>query len=487
MTEPPIPPISGQLLVGGLGTFWGGFYRNRNDLTGLMTGLAALWGDTSDEIKLVSQCIDRHTAPVYAKRRLIPIVLNSTGRKTIPARYGSDNKTYLDGVTRYGQGLAGASYPAPDRLVRIGYISNRINQPTAVLLQDQDFDIRAGRILFHSDPQQNDLWPSLTSETGEQTTIMWAWAVEFDYDYAYRYAGYTVGVNLSTPERTKSVAVALGDSAAGGASVGRFLRAVGAITDSATADEDDTVELIGEDGEGWFVATTRTLYRLKNGMTPIVSAGDTVRYGDSLSSGFQYHSFNRGTTPEWVSVIILSPNDTGGQITGTLGFENTAKELTRPTIAGVPRVRFPVLGDPSVVDQFWEVVDAGEDESNQALYRLLSGGGGSLPPTIVPAAVLAQTFLRRGAATVELGGGANQEALSFVDSTINAHARILWGVNMTELSDLSVEFYDDFTDEQSDELGDLVETVEMLDDTPASPAMDSLHSLALGEGACFVI
>lgn len=434
-----IPPVSPTTFVANLGTFWSGFYSalKRTELEGIASGLTAVWGDIADTIQHTTDALSRSTAPQFGTRRIVSIQLDVNSRLPVPDAYGN-GRTYGDGLV-YGQGLSGASYAAPENMVFVAYVGNRITTPSRALIYGQDFEISNGRITFVKDPLQDSSWQVTSDASGNQTISMWGWAAKYELQFGYRYGGYTVGIHAENSPRTHELAQAVGDRLAAGATVGRFLNTLGAVVGSPTANLAETVSEIGQDWAGYWVATPTQIYRVPEGATPTVSVGQQLQFGQSLCDGINYAECNQGVAPSWASVLVLTPQLTGGQVSGPIGFLNQVQSLSQVVVSGVRRFRFPIYASPDVAAAFWQQVDADEDATGGAWAKAIQGGGGVFPATINPATAITSTALRRSTAIVGIGATSHPGLWGVIADAINVHSRVLWLVALPDLKDKAVD------------------------------------------------
>jgi hypothetical protein len=279
--------------------------------------------------------------------------------------------------------------------------------------------------------------------TGAYSVYAWGWGARYDRRYGYRYAGYSVGVSASTSPRTKSIAAAAGHQIAGGASVGRLTSLISALTDAPVANADEVVELVGEDSRGTWIATPTQIYRIPQGATTTIQAGDTIRYGDSLSDQIRYASFNRGTVPDWLMAVVITPDTTGGQVVSPVVFLNEQVPLTFVTASGKLRFRFSLNTTPEAEEAFWRLIDAEEDATGDAWATYIKGDSGIFPATVNPAELVAQTILRRSTAAIQIGGKVRAGMWKLLSRATTAHARVIWYVSLpsqTEAADAAGDY-----------------------------------------------
>lgn len=440
------PYESPATFVASLGTFWAGFYNalRRTELNGIAAGAVTLLGDIADTVKYTTDSLYRDTAPPFMTRRLIRIAIDLSTRELIPIAYGS-GAVYGDG-TLYGQGALGVSYAAPQDLVFVSYIGDRITSPSVALTYGQDFEIKAGRMLFFEDPASDDRWKTIKDADGNTLLIAWGWAAKYEKQFGYRYSGYTVGVHDQDSRRTLSLAAAIGERLASGATVGQFLKTLGAVVESPVAEEKETVTNVGQDAAGGWISTDTRVYRMPSGAAATVSPGQIVNFGQSLCDGVLYAELNRGTLPSWVEILAITPELMSNQVSGTIGFLNQAQPLTRLTISGVQRFRFPVCATKETAAQFWAQIDRAEDATNDAWARAIQGSGGVFPTTINPAVAIASTALRRGTAIVSLGVTGLAPTWGIIADAINPHSRVVWTGRLPDIVDKADTVVSDMID-----------------------------------------
>lgn len=389
-----------------LGSFWAETYLGAADVGRLVGHRAELAGGTFDRLRDAIDATSRRRCPVFRRERYRHLPVRLSARNARPLRYGS-GRLHGDGV-RYADPPAGGrvAYPAPADLAGVEVITNRLAEPSAVLVRGLDFEVGAGELLFRADPFADARFArSPVTEGGAEVDSeldLWLYRPAFDRGIVYEHWGYVVGAEGKSSPAYKRAVNALFDMLTFGTAAGRLLEAVAAAAGLPLGADGEAVEAVVPDGDATLVVTDRAAHRLPPGCAATVTAGDVLAAGQPLCDGVELLEFNRGTPPAGLEGLSVGRGLLLGAYVGELGFPNRDVPVAARVVGGRLRVSWELGGHPGDVEAFWNAVHARGVAAGTTLANLLDRrpdpegepGPEHLPATVNPLAFLTEHLFR---------------------------------------------------------------------------------------------
>ena len=299
----------GQALIATLGTFWSRIYAAKDQMQSYTGSTAALATQNYQNLLETVSALSRFDVPIFHKQFWVPIRIRKSD--LTPVRVVNN----FFNVGDYRFDLTSAQFDgsvdkdlfyfvAPNRLVGVGQIFNRIIHPTVALIENVDYvvDTKSGAIAFVSNPFEN---PGFTKklvavgdDASDEEIVLWGFSGLFDYEYVFNQFAYALGMRLASSQGFKDLMNAVFDGLiSGGATCADLDLAISAICGiPLTVEPEETVEVVDSDTHGLFIATDKHLYRFGDFATPVVQPGQTVRAGSQLVRGFEIDEFFVGNT-----------------------------------------------------------------------------------------------------------------------------------------------------------------------------------------------
>lgn len=407
-----------KLLLDLLGSFW----AVTGDSYGTVGGtLLARWTAHDDTMRRATDlfaAMSRFSLPLFARRNWIFHVIRRSARVAVPAgRYGG-GRVYGDGLLFTGQDANFHAYASPPDLSSAGLLLNSAIGPSFAAQPRTDFEIRDGLIVFTSDPfampfrQQPIL---VDGAVADVEAGFWIYRGEYDFEDLYKQYGYVLGSRLRSTEQARDFLNAAWDAIVQGGTASSTERLLAAATGTPIAVNDETVLDVWDDGQRAWVTTDARMYRVKPGGAT-VRKGDAIAAGTPLTGGFTVAPLNSGLVPSGLTGLCLVPEKLGTAYKAGILFRNAAVAVTATpdaAIADLVHIRFPLGGEASEVERFWDGVEAAEKlDPASALAPLLDTrpeadratpvAAGNVAATVNPLEFLVGKVNRNNAAVIRL-------------------------------------------------------------------------------------
>jgi hypothetical protein len=289
----------GRALMAVLGSFWSRTYTAKDQVRSYAESTGALAVQTYRNLLESVWSLSRYEVPVFHREYWTPIVLKRsdlTNGTINNYLFGDGGHVFDEYGSFFDVNLAANFYyfPAPEKLVRVGKLFNKILFPTAALTENVDYiiDGKRGAIIFAENPFENAaLLRRTTTTAGEpdEEMLLWGFSGQFDYDTVFEQFAYALGVRLNSSQNYKDLTNAVINGLLnGGATAADLDLALSAITGvPVTIEDEETVEAVAHDNYGLFVATDKHVYRFADHAEPVVNIGQRVRAGAQLVRGFE--------------------------------------------------------------------------------------------------------------------------------------------------------------------------------------------------------
>lgn len=402
-----------DVLLDLLGTHWSSVYRGRDLAATLQAGIGLLEEQNRQNWQEARDCAVRAKTPIWHTEhwRVVTIRESAMGRRAL--RYG-DGATYGGGYV-YGGNLESNRYlvPLPAGVVHVPLITNRITEPSLVLVHGADYSIDQtnGYLELLADPFDNPalaIRPVFSGDTviDHELDLLFYYARE-DRRYLDQHWGYVLDLSLPSSEAYRQLLNTVLDALVEGSSLQHLHQLIEAVTGVPLAAGSETVERIEKFG-GWLhIVTDQRTYRYVDTADALVTVGQQVVAGQSLVDSVQWYEFNRGLAPAGLPALTMGTEHLAGVgfIEG-LTFNNTTVPLKAEVVGGQTKVSFELGGFPTDVSLFWDQVHARGLADGQTLAERMTGLANptpaDLPLTANPLEFLLKNLLRFNALAVKI-------------------------------------------------------------------------------------
>ena len=426
-----------QQLLALLGSFWATTYTGNSLIQDTTAAAGRLSAESHYKFLELLNSISRKDINVFNKEDWVPITFTQselTELQTEAIKYG-DNYTYTSGSnTAYGNVVPLDVYriAKPNGLKSARLIFSRVTEASVVLTLNIDFWLDDNYILLKENPFDNPLIDKreILHSDGSIKDVeitLWVYRGLYDKDAIYNQFGYALGLKLSSSEGYKSFINAIFDALVGGTSKQAQQVAIAAATGIPIVIEaSETVQDITNDSRYLNIITDQHVYQYPLGAAAIVSEGDTVQAGDSLTDLLQTFELGRGTeiSPTDISAITIQSGMLSGDYWQGITFENKTTDLiVQEDVDGYTKVSWELGGFDLDIARFWDTVHAAGIAVNNTLAMLLDvrdnpsdqPTAASLPTDINPLQFLADNLLRNNAYVIKLKTGFSlPDALEFI-------------------------------------------------------------------------
>lgn len=421
---------SSSTLLNLLGSFWATTYQGNSFVEDLTQITGQVAKQTYFQLLEVVNSVSRFDIPVFHRKNWYALTFKESELNTstdLLNKYGESNSYQSPAVISYNTLKTTNSYAVskPTNLVDVSVILNRLTTPSVEYLKDIDFELTDNLIVFKTNPFSNakvaktDILNAL-GEIVDRECTLWLYQGEWDLEYVYEAFGYALNTKLQSSEGYKTFINAILDALVEGTSKRtQQLALASSFGIPIVVEASETVEnIITTDVLN--IITDSHVYQFPTTASPIVSVGDIVYAGDSLTDVFQIFELNRGQklTAQELSALSVGKGILGAGYWHDLTFENADKDLiVQLNVDGYTKVSWDLGGFPLDVQKFWDDVHSNGVINNQTLAMLLDQRtapdtqplAGALPKTINPLQFLIDNFLRNNAFIVKLKAGVTFE------------------------------------------------------------------------------
>jgi hypothetical protein len=414
-----------------LGSFWSNTYLGNNLVSDLTSSTALLAQQSHLQLLELVASASRFSIPVFHQSNWNSLVILESEINTsssLAAKYetGTSNKYQATTNLSYGD-LSVNQYFAvevPSDLYSVNLIMDGIATSNVQLIKGVDFwhDVERNLILFKDDPFQNS---SITKKDilnsdgsiADREIALWIYRGKYDWDLVYEQFGYALRLKMSSSQGYKDFINAIFNALADGtAAVSQQQALSAAFGVPLTREPSEIVESVLTDSRHLNVVTDKHVYQFPVGTTAIVSVGDVLPVGSSLTDLLQVFELNRGTeiAVEDISALIMQPGILAHGYYSGITFENTTVDLVvEEDVDGYTKVSWQLGGFPYDLEKFWDDIHANGVAAGETLAMLLDvrenpigqPSAASLPATINPMQFLVDNLLRNNAFVVKVKAG----------------------------------------------------------------------------------
>ena len=409
-----------QTVMSLLGSFWNDIYADKDFVAALVAAKAELELQNSRDLEQLAESLALDRVPSLSRKRWQRIVLLNSQKnvETDFIAYG-DPHVYGDGTSYAEQTTPfGFSFPIPPGLQQAPILFDKTARATMTLVAGVDYvlDPKRQLIVFKNDPfvSPNATIVSLTTggTLSDQELELWACEAAFDRELLYWNFGFPVGVRLPSSEEYRTLIHAITKAWRNGTTVRQIDRLISVACDIPLSKHPtETVQAIRTDNRHLCIITDQDVYLANPSANPIVTVGQVILEGTSLTDALTINEFQAGSVPEDLLRLTIGPGILGNGFYQDLTFENATVPLQVSTDThGKTVVTWEVLGFPNDVEKFWDDVHTTGLAQGRTLAQTLDirsnpveePGPASLPPTVNPLQFLIQHFLRGNAFLVRI-------------------------------------------------------------------------------------
>lgn len=364
----------GSQLFEQVGDFWNSIYNGSDFIFAYCKALGRLSMQNQNDLDEFVASSSRLQIPVHHNINWKQLtLLNSTKVQGSDIKWGDSGLVFgyqpSTGIEYvYGHETdSSVQFPIDSSIKDVSIITNRITDPSVVLIKDVDFtiDTTLSTITFRDDPFKNSLIPvtAILDNANNQVDSevdLWLFKSKTDTSLIYNNLGYVAQINYPSSQRYLDFLNALFDAITGGSSVQTFLNALVAVTDiPLVLSDNETVQDIENDHVGQLIITDKNVYRFSTTATPIVSVGSVVNKGDPLVDALQIFADGKIPSSSLVSQLTVPANYFQIALTGGLTFSNSLQNTTVGTDGnGKTTIQFPLTGASADITAFWNAVQS---------------------------------------------------------------------------------------------------------------------------------
>ena len=298
-----------------LGTFWSSVFRDQ-DLVDAVTEAKALSASQLHVTAMEDLSLRDHTElPLYHREHWHPLFIRLSQRNmrrgltvgmdsAVIGEQTSSATPYVIGeVFEVGENSDVSkvnTYPFVSMngcpLVRVlTCICDSITAPKHILTQGRDFDVADGILTVRKEQDPFDRGGYRVVEVeGDRVAVLWVCDGEYDTNNVADFLAYPMGFDVESTGTSKRLLSAYWDAVVYGLTPRYLNIMLGALYDIPTAESDETVESVEDDGADRIVVTDRRAYRIaKARVRNDIGVGTALQAGDFLTKEIKvYHSFS---------------------------------------------------------------------------------------------------------------------------------------------------------------------------------------------------
>jgi hypothetical protein len=390
-------------LLGLVGNFWSDLFGQTEQVKSLLSARASQDKQISTNFYELLDSISRLKIKPLRKKAWYLLTFDTAQRdKTYlnTPRYSQTTANYGGEIFYNGvQSLSYTTYPLPINLKNVPILVNRISASSYVAVNNMDYTVQDGAILFVTDPALN---PNIVLDDGKFT--LWVFGSDWDERDLYYQFGYVISQEQASTSNYKQFINANYDSMVRGTASRSLDELLEAFTDvPLVKTTGEIVQQIFDFNLKRWVITDKNVYGYVANSTVLVNVGDVLTQGQSLTDTLRIRDFNRGVVPADIPALALGKNFTMAGLYQELVFENKSLPTAVYTKDdGYTAFEFPVRGNPGDIEAFWAEVHARGVAADKTLAMLLDPRTNKteqptalvLPTTINPLEFLIKYILR---------------------------------------------------------------------------------------------
>jgi hypothetical protein len=364
---------NGGFMLQMLGTLWSIWYKEHDELAGLMTARGEPFYQVYLGILDLLANKSRFNVPVFKTQQWYLFTLKASQRDEgaqLANQYSDTGLTYQEAdKPAYGDkaNLKHYAYALAPGIVQVHAVYNRVINPSLIWMAGADFSVDGDRgiISFYTDPFQDPLVPKrdvldANGNVIDQEIALWFSLASIDIQNVYTQFGYALGVWMKSSTYYREFISAIWDLLILGPTQLALKTAFSALTGIPFAEGGETVrKIIDESPYFKHVQTDKNLYTFKAGATILVSVGDVLVSGELMTSSLVIYEPDVNSPDasafgfKGFSIQDTLMNPVG--LKGPVIFEDAEVSVSYLGLDANNKaiVQFAVSGFPSDVDAFW--------------------------------------------------------------------------------------------------------------------------------------
>ena len=390
-------------LLGQLGSVWTGKYADRSFALALATAQCQAARQNLQKLQNAADWLAWDNLPLYETQDVLQLTILQS-----------------EVIEAYGDYIVNA----PDTLVDVACIADRITDPTITLESNIDFHVYEHQIYFNKDPF-NTLAAEPVFSGGaisDYKLTLWLMSPLFDTSLLYRRLGYVLNINLGTSDAYRKLIRLIADAAACGTSRTHLEQILSVIYDIPLATYgDEIVTEITSDAHYKWVITTKGAYPHTLGTTITVVIGQELAKNQPMTDDYLW-IYPNANLPAGIDYIPIPQSLLlGGSYTGGLQFPNTS---VTPAFDGYGNASFDITGETADKNLFWSTFNYRAVQVGTTLEALFIAGG--LDTSVNPAIFALQQILRHNGIVVRINtAAAGENAINSLVAVNSLMKRIL--------------------------------------------------------------
>ena len=328
------------------GTFYSNYYEDSERIFSLFDSYCwtgqLLLEDALDTARLFY----RHQIPPLHRDLFFPVTI--TEQDYLEGRqrffYYGDEGVRFGSLLQYGRhahDIAGI-VPLPSGIVDVDICTDIPVDPSVVLLQGVDFEIRRDYLVFYRN--LFDVFPS-EGLTPNRTCTFYLRSAYSDRKYLQNRLGVLTRTHGQSTDAYRDFCNLIVDSIIEGTSAVRLVQIICRLFGVPCTDETETVEVLDRD----CLVTDKRVYFSATDANFLYKVGDTLLPGTVLTDAISV--INHKRLPESVP-LFLERRFLGSEYLAGLYFPNEVCRITYNTVAS--KLCFPIIGRQEDVDKFWQ-------------------------------------------------------------------------------------------------------------------------------------
>lgn len=429
---------SAEYLYSALGSFWTSLFSDKDTLKGYTLGQAEeIIQRYQDFVEIVNSfSIDNCT--VWHTENWKPLVIYKSQVNRVKFVFADNDAVFgpqpasdaiYNNVTfRFGKDKQPSAevytYQPSDYFNSAAIISDKLIDPTIMLVRGIDYNIDEGIFYFNKDPFTLNIPTSqVINEDGQPATfitdqgtveleerlILWLCSAEIDKSTVYNnFGSWVVDIQTRSSQEYKQLIDALMKIAVHGPTMYQLMLALSAFLEIPLATKEEVIEQIVEDSYNKFVVTSGSVYKVKkyHNLREAIQVGYTLKKGEVITTNLAtYDSLSRFPGQQYTNTDMSFGWWTDQNLTGSLF--NLSKylfygdymhqlafstEMEIVSLNSSGDVVFPVSGSAEDVNTFLNYINQADNKSVIMDVFKLNEIGDTYP--LIPLSFVMENFLK---------------------------------------------------------------------------------------------
>lgn len=436
---------SAEYLYSALGSFWTSLFSDKDTIKGYTLGQSQEIIQRYQDFVETVNSFSIEKCPVLHVENWKPLVILKSQINRVKFVFEPDEAVFgaqpetdpiYRGVTfRFGKDKQPSAevytFQPTEAIDKAAVISDKILDPTKLLISGVDFDIDDRVFYFNENPfelgiptaqviNEDGIPATYVDDQGiihqEEQLILWISHAEIDQQLIYNNFGcWLTNLNIPNTEEYKQLINSLMKIAVHGPTMYQILLCLAAFIEIPIAKEVDTIEQIVKTAQGKFIVTSRSVYKVKAhySLKEEIQVGYTLRKGEVMTTNVSmFDSLSRFPGKKYTNTDMSFGWWTDKSLTGDLF--NISKYLfygeymyqlafsTDMEIVSINSngdIVFPVSGASEDVNTFLGYIN--QNDNKQIIKDKLGiNNPGELYP-LIPLSFVMENFLKNNSALVK--------------------------------------------------------------------------------------